>query len=80
MDINRDAPATASAEAFIRAPLNCVWFVLTNIGEWGRWNPDVRYVDMRGPLARGTEFRWKAGRASIVSLWISRTFSMQLKR
>jgi len=35
---------------------------------------------MRGPLARGTEFRWKAGRASIVSLWISRTFSMQLKR
>lgn len=68
MDINRDAPATASAEAFIRAPLNVVWSVLTNFGEWSRWNPDVRHVDMRGPLAPGTEFRWKAGGASIVSL------------
>jgi hypothetical protein len=68
VDINRDAPATASAEAFIRAPLNGVWSTLTNIGEWNRWNPDVRYVDMRGPLAPGTEFRWKSGGASIVSL------------
>jgi len=53
VDINRDAPATASAEAFIRAPLNGVWSILTNIGEWNRWNPDVRYVDLCGPLASG---------------------------
>lgn len=68
MDINRDAPAIASAELFIRAPLNVVWLVLTNIHDWSQWNPDVRHVDMRGPLAPGTEFRWKNGGTSIVSL------------
>lgn len=67
MDINRDAPATASAEAFIRAPLDLVWSIQTDIGEWSRWNPEVHYVDVRGPLAPGTEFRWKAGGAAIVS-------------
>lgn len=67
MDINRDAPASASIEALIRAPLGLVWSVLTNIGEWNRWNPDVASVDLRGPLAPGTQFRWKSGGASIVS-------------
>jgi len=37
MDINRDAPAVASTEAFIRAPLDVVWSLLTNIAEWNRW-------------------------------------------
>lgn len=67
MDINRNAPAIALAEAFILAPLDLVWSVHTNIGEWSRWNPEVQYVDIRGPLAPGTEFRWKSGGASIVS-------------
>ena len=67
MDINRDAPASASAEGFVRAPLDLVWSVQTDIGEWSRWNPEVRYVEMRGPLTPGTEFRWKSGGSSIVS-------------
>jgi len=67
MDINRKAPAIASAEALVRAPLDIVWDVQTNLTEWSRWNPDVEYVDMEGSLASGAEFRWKAGGASITS-------------
>jgi hypothetical protein len=67
MDINRKAPAIGSAEALVRAPLDVVWSVQTNFTEWSRWNPDVEYVDMEGPLAPGTEFRWKAGGAAIIS-------------
>jgi len=88
VDINRDAPAIASAEAFIGAPLDVVWSVLTNIAEWSRWNPDVSRVELRGPLAPGTEFRWKSGGASIVSTlqeidpkrriaWTGRTLSIR---
>jgi hypothetical protein len=67
MDINRKAPAIGTAEALVRAPLDVVWAVQTNFTEWSRWNPDVEYVDMEGPLAPGTEFRWKAGGAAITS-------------
>ena len=67
MDINRKAPAIGSAEALIQAPLDIVWAVLTNLAEWSRWNQDVEYLDMEGPLAPGTEFRWKAGGAAITS-------------
>jgi hypothetical protein len=88
MDINRDAPATAIVEAFIAAPLGLVWSVQTNIGEWDRWNPEMAHVDLRGPLAPGTEFRWKSGGASITSTiqelepqrriaWTGRTFGMR---
>ena len=67
MDINRKAPAIASAEALVRAPLDVVWAVQTEFTEWSRWNPDVEYVDMEGQLVPGTEFRWKAGGAAITS-------------
>src|SRR5262249_27164449 len=67
MDINRAAPVTASAEVLIRAPLDLVWAIQTNIKEWGRWNPDVGNTEIRGPLEPGTEFRWKGGGLRIVS-------------
>ena len=67
MDINRKAPAIASAEVLVLAPLDVVWSVQTNFTEWSRWNPDVEYVDMEGSLAPGTEFRWKAAGAAITS-------------
>ena len=67
MDINRQAPAISSTEALIQASLDVVWSVLTNIREWSKWNQDVEYVDMEGPLEPGTEFRWKASGALIIS-------------
>jgi uncharacterized protein YndB with AHSA1/START domain len=66
MDVNRKAPVVASAEGMIRAPLDLVWSVQTNIAEWSRWNPDVQSVQIHGPVQPGTEFRWKSG-FSIVS-------------
>jgi hypothetical protein len=68
MEINHQAPAVANAEALILAPLEVVWSVQTKIDEWGRWNPDVSKVTLRGPLSVGTEFHWKAGGASIHSV------------
>jgi uncharacterized protein YndB with AHSA1/START domain len=87
MDVNRKAPAIASAEGLIRAPLDLVWSVQTNIGEWGRWNPDVQSVAVKGPVQTGTEFRWKSGGRSIVSrieevepgrriVWTGRSFGI----
>ena len=67
MDINRKAPAISSTEVLVQAPLDVVWSVLTNIREWSRWNPDVEYVDIEEPLEPGTEFRWKASGALIIS-------------
>jgi hypothetical protein len=68
MDINSNAPAIASAETLIHAPLDTVWSIQSNISDWGRWNPEVAYVDLRGPLIPGTEFRWKAGGVTITSI------------
>lgn len=67
MDINRDAPATASAETTIHARLDLVWSVQTDVDHWSRWNPVVTRAELRGPLAPGTTFRWKAGGLPIVS-------------
>jgi hypothetical protein len=41
--------------------------VLTRFENWPNWNPDVKSMSFPGPLAPGTEFRWKAGPGTIVS-------------
>jgi uncharacterized protein YndB with AHSA1/START domain len=88
MDINRKAPAVASAEGLIRAPLHLVWSVHTSIADWSRWNPDVQSISIAGPFQPGTEFHWKSGGTSIVSkieevdpkrriVWTGRTFGVR---
>ncbi|HLI85223.1 MAG TPA: SRPBCC family protein [Bryobacteraceae bacterium] len=67
MDINRKAPVVASAEGPIRAPLDLVWAVHTDIAAWAAWNPDVQSVAIDGPVRPGTQFRWKSGGATIIS-------------
>jgi hypothetical protein len=34
---------------------------------WPNWNPDVKSVSVGGPVAEGTEFKWKSGGATITS-------------
>ncbi len=68
MDINRDAPAIASAEAFIDAPPPVVWSVQSDFRAWPEWNPDVSSLDIDGPLVPGTEFKWKSGWTPIRSI------------
>jgi len=56
-----------SAEIEIAAPPQVVWEVLTRFANWPNWNPDVKSMSFPGPLAPGSEFRWKAGPGTIVS-------------
>lgn len=67
MDINRSAPAVASVETFIDAPPPVVWAVLADLRTWPEWNPDVGSLDLDGPLAPGSEFRWTSGGVRIRS-------------
>jgi uncharacterized protein YndB with AHSA1/START domain len=67
MEIDRNAPAIASAESLFRARIGLVWSLLTDIDGWTRWNPDVSRAELRGPLAPGSVFRCKAAGAPIVS-------------
>jgi uncharacterized protein YndB with AHSA1/START domain len=65
--INRAAPVVGTSETEIAAVREVVWDVLTGIEQWPSWNPDVKSVSMRGTVARGSEFRWKAGPGTITS-------------
>lgn len=67
MDINPSAPATASAEALIHAPVDLVWSILTGFAAWPQWNPAVTRMQVNEPVKPGTTFRWTAGGAPIVS-------------
>ena len=67
MEVDRDAPAIARAEAEIAADPETVWEILTGFEAWPSWNPDVASVALDGDVAEGTVFRWKTGRATITS-------------
>ena len=67
VSINTEAPATASAELLIGAPVEVVWSTLADIDSWPEWNPDVASAHVHGDLVRGTAFSWKAGGMSIES-------------
>ena len=61
------AEVRSKREIDISAPPEVVWKVLTDLEQWPQWNPDVKSMSFDGPLAPGSEFRWKAGPATIVS-------------
>ena len=62
-----EAPVRSSREVEIAAPPEVVWEVLTRFEEWPQWNPEVKSMSFDGPVAPGSEFRWKAGPGTIVS-------------
>jgi uncharacterized protein YndB with AHSA1/START domain len=83
-----EAAVKSRSEIEIAAPPEVVWDVLTRFEQWPRWNPDVKSMSFGGPLAPGSEFRWKAGPGTIVSTleqiesprfisWRGRTMSIE---
>jgi len=68
VDIDRAAPATAEGEMQIAASPETVWGVISDLSTWVTWNPDVRSMTLQGPVQPGTEFRWRSGSASLVSI------------
>lgn len=67
MEINRNAPATAEGERQIAADPQTVFAVISAIDQWPSWNPDVKSVELQGPVQAGTVFRWKSGPSSLTS-------------
>ena len=67
LEINTAAPALARGEIEVAASPEIAWRVLTEIANWPSWNPDVKSATLEGPLAPGTQFRWKAGPGTITS-------------
>jgi uncharacterized protein YndB with AHSA1/START domain len=67
VDINRNAPATAVGELRIDADPETVFSVISDIDAWPSWNADVTSASLDGPLRPETVFRWKSGRAALVS-------------
>jgi hypothetical protein len=65
--IHQSAPVVGSSEIEIDAPPEAAWEVLTAIGSWPDWNPDVKSVSVEDAVEEGTEFRWKAGAGTITS-------------
>jgi uncharacterized protein YndB with AHSA1/START domain len=61
------APVRSRREIEIAAPPEAVWDVLTHFEEWPQWNREVKSMSFDGPVAPGSEFRWKAGPGTIVS-------------
>lgn len=67
LDVNRQAPVVAAAQAMIRAPAQRVWQLLAAFESWPQWNPQVARIELHGPAAVGTRFRWAAGGSRIQS-------------
>ncbi len=67
MPSQENAPVRSTAEIEIDAPPQVVWEVLTDFQNWPSWNADVKSMSFAGPVAPGSEFRWKAGPGKIVS-------------
>ena len=67
MDINRQAPVTASHKIIINAPQEIIWNILTNDNSWSEWHPDISKANLEGEFAPNSEFKWKSGGFGIVS-------------
>ncbi len=67
MDINSTAPVITRDEILIHAPVERIWKIQTDVAQWPSWQPDVDGVQVDGPLAVGTVFRWQTSGLDITS-------------
>jgi uncharacterized protein YndB with AHSA1/START domain len=68
MEIDREAEITASGSVEISASPAEVWKIISDIGDWPSWNPDVREARLEGDLSAGSRFKWRAGPGIITSV------------
>jgi len=66
-EANHNAPACGAVDAFIAAPIDAVWGVLSGLERWPEWNRNVSWIRVDGPVRPGTRFVWKTGWSRIVS-------------
>ena len=65
--IHQEAPVVGTGEIEIEAAPEVVWQALTDFGRWPDWNSDVKSISAPAAVAEGSEFRWRAGPATITS-------------
>jgi uncharacterized protein YndB with AHSA1/START domain len=58
--VNHEAPAIATVDALIKAPIETVWDVLSDFQSWPTWNKSVLKMQVDGPVETGTLFEWQA--------------------
>ncbi|MFI1912252.1 SRPBCC family protein [Nocardia sp. NPDC020380] len=60
MGIDPDAPIHYRTETLIKAPLEKIWNLHTDVEAWPSWQPPVTSVHRldSGPLQPGSQFRW----------------------
>lgn len=69
MEVNNRAPVVATSETVVDAEPETIWAVLVDVDRWPSWNSAVKRAHMKGPLAEGTSFRWKASSLTISSVF-----------
>jgi hypothetical protein len=67
IEVNPEAPAIASVDALIKAPIETVWNVLSDFQNWPTWNKSVSKMQVNGPVKTGTSFEWLADGWKITS-------------
>jgi hypothetical protein len=60
MDIDQHAPITSRGSVDVSASPLEVWAVLTDIGRWPTWNPDITDARLDGELTSGGTFAWRS--------------------
>ena len=67
MDINEAAPVITRDEIVVRAPIETIWEIQTNVDDWPSWQPDVDGAESEGPLEVGSVFHWQTAGLDITS-------------
>ena len=67
MTINQEAPVAQKNEIVIKATLEKVWHILTNIESWDKWNERIKKPILNDNLEVGNTFTWKTNGSKIKS-------------
>jgi Polyketide cyclase / dehydrase and lipid transport len=58
--VEQTAPVLAQHEIDIRAPLDTVWRLHTNVNAWTNWQTDITEAHIEGPMEPGVSFSWSS--------------------
>jgi uncharacterized protein YndB with AHSA1/START domain len=54
------AEAQAGAQVLVKAPVERVWQLLTDVDRWPSWNHNVETANLQGGVVPGSIFVWKS--------------------
>lgn len=66
-EINGKAPAVGYEEALVKASIETVWDLLSDLEGWPGWNKSVSKMELKGDVKAGTLFVWVADGSRMIS-------------